>query len=44
MIYSGKGMYKLLKNPKNKEVKLVADPLKDHCSYGEITLIGLEQL
>ena len=34
MIYSGKGMYKLLKNPKNKEVKLVADPLKDHCSYG----------
>ncbi|MBI4450714.1 sensor histidine kinase [Candidatus Woesearchaeota archaeon] len=35
MIYSGSAMYKLLKNPKNKEVKLIADPLKDHCSYGE---------
>ncbi len=34
MIYSGKGMYKLLKNPKNKkEIKLVANPLKDHSSY-----------
>jgi len=34
MIYSGNGMYKLLKTPKNKkEVKLVADPLQDHSSY-----------
>lgn len=32
MIYSGKGMYKLLKNPKNREVKLIANPLKDHFS------------
>ncbi len=32
MIYSGKGMYKLLKNPKNKQIKLISDPLKDHFS------------
>ncbi len=32
MIYSGKAMYKLLKNPKNKQIKLIADPLKDHYS------------
>jgi anti-sigma regulatory factor (Ser/Thr protein kinase) len=32
MIYSGKAMYKLLKNPKNKQVKLISDPLKDHFS------------
>lgn len=32
MIYSGNGMYKLLKNPKSKEIKLFADPLKDHFS------------
>lgn len=32
MIYSGNGMYKLLKNPKNKQVKLFGDPLKDHHS------------
>ena len=25
-------MYKLLKNPKNKEIKLFADPLRDHSS------------
>ena len=33
MIYSGNSMYKLLKNPKKKEIKLTASPLKDHCSY-----------
>ncbi|MBI2045112.1 hypothetical protein HYT23_03570 [Candidatus Pacearchaeota archaeon] len=33
MIYSGEGMYKLLKNPKHKGVRLVADPIKDHASY-----------
>lgn len=33
MIYSGKGMYKLLKSPKGKETKLIADPLSDHASY-----------
>jgi anti-sigma regulatory factor (Ser/Thr protein kinase) len=32
MIYSGKGLYKLLKTPKRKAVKLVADPRKDHFS------------
>ena len=32
MIYSGRGMYKLLKNPKSKNIKLIADPLKDHFS------------
>ncbi|MBU3913416.1 MAG: hypothetical protein KKE50_04970 [Nanoarchaeota archaeon] len=32
MIYSGKAMYKLLKNPKNKQAKLISDPLKDHFS------------
>jgi len=32
MIYSGKAMYKLLKNPKNKQIKLIADPLEDHYS------------
>ena len=35
MIYSGKAMYKLLKNPKNKQIKLMADPLKDHYSSGD---------
>ena len=35
MIYSGKAMYKLLKNPKNKAIKLVSEPLKDHFSYDE---------
>lgn len=32
MIYSGGGMYKLLKNPRNNQIKLIADPLKDHHS------------
>ena len=32
MIYTGRAMYKLLKNPKNKQIKLMADPLKDHYS------------
>ncbi len=32
MIYSGRAMYKLLKNPKNRQVKLISDPLKDHFS------------
>ena len=32
MIYSGRAMYKLLKNPKNKKAKLISDPLKDHFS------------
>ncbi|MEK6936372.1 MAG: ATP-binding protein [Nanoarchaeota archaeon] len=32
MIYSGKAMYKLLKNPKNKQIKLISDPMKDHFS------------
>ena len=35
MIYSGKAMYKLLKTPKNKDVKLIADPLKEHASYDD---------
>lgn len=35
IIYSGKAMYKLLKNPKNKEAKLIAEPLQDHNSHGE---------
>ncbi len=33
MIYSGKGMYKLLRTPKEKDIKLIADPLKDHFSF-----------
>lgn len=32
MVYSGSAMYKLLKNPKNKHIKLVANPLEDHYS------------
>ena len=32
MIYSGRAMYKLLKNPKGKKIKLIAEPLKDHFS------------
>ncbi len=32
MIYSGRAMYKLLKNPKKEKLKLVADPMKDHFS------------
>jgi len=32
MIYSGRAIYKLLKNPKNKKPKLISDPLKDHFS------------
>ncbi len=36
MIYSGNSMYKLLKHPKyKKEIKLIANPLKDHSSYDE---------
>ena len=35
MIYSGRAMYKLLKSPKNKPIKLIADPLKDHFSSDE---------
>ena len=49
MIYSGKGMYKLLKTPKNKkEIKLIADPLKDHSSYDidypywQGTIVGID--
>ncbi|MBI3190168.1 sensor histidine kinase [archaeon] len=35
MIYSGAGMYKLLKTPKNRQTKIFTDPLKDHisCNY-----------
>jgi len=32
MIYSGNAMYKLLKTPKDKQIKLISDPLKDHHS------------
>ena len=35
MIYSGRAMYKLLKNPKSKQIKLISDPSKDHYSYDE---------
>lgn len=35
MVYSGKSMYKLLKHPKDKKIKLKADPLKDHHSSDE---------
>lgn len=35
MIYSGNAMYKLLKNPKNRAIKLISDPLKDHFSFDE---------
>ena len=35
MVYSGNGMYKLKKNPKDREAKLIAEPLKDHASYGD---------
>jgi len=31
-IYSGESSYKLLKNPKNKTIKLIANPLDDHFS------------
>lgn len=34
MIYSGKGMYKLLKAKNKKAVRLYADPFKDNCSKG----------
>lgn len=36
MVYSGNGMYKLLKNPKNEQIKLIADPLKDHFSFDSL--------
>ena len=48
MVYSGKGMYKLLKNPKQREAKLIADPLKDHSShnnnypYWQGTVVGID--
>jgi len=48
MIYSGKGMYKLLKNPKAKEIKLVSNPMKDHSSksnnysYWQGTVVGID--
>ena len=32
MVYSGRAMYKLLKAPKGKQIRLNADPLKDHHS------------
>lgn len=32
LIYSGKALYKLLKNPKDRLVKLAANPLEDHFS------------
>jgi len=32
MIYSGEAMYKLLKTNKNKEIKLIPKPDKDHYS------------
>jgi len=32
MIYSGKAMYKLLKSPKKKQIKLISNPLEDHFS------------
>lgn len=32
MIYSGNAMYKLLKHPKNKPIKLISDPMRDHFS------------
>jgi hypothetical protein len=35
MIYSGKAMYKLLKNPKGKTIKLTSDPFQDHFSSDE---------
>ena len=35
MIYSGKAIYKLLKTPKNKQIKLFADPNQDHFSFDE---------
>jgi len=48
MIYSGSAMYKLLKNPKNRQIKLIADPLKDHYSsdnqlpYWKGTVIAID--
>ena len=48
MIYSGKGMYKLLKTPLNKRIKLNSDPLKDNCStddnlpYWAGTVVGID--
>jgi len=35
MLYSGNAMYKLLREPKDKKIKLLEDPLKDHCSFEE---------
>ena len=35
MLYSGSTMYKLLKSPNAKKIKLIADPSKDHYSHGE---------
>src|SRR3989338_3312658 len=48
MIYSGDAMYKLLKNPKHKNIKLIADPLQEHCSYSanyphwQGTVVGID--
>jgi hypothetical protein len=48
MLYSGKAMYKLLKTPKNKQIKLITDPSKDHYSSDEKlpfwdgTVIGID--
>lgn len=48
VVYSGNGMYKLLKNPKGKEIKLVSDPLRDHSSHGnnysywQGTVVGID--
>lgn len=35
MIYSGRAMYKLLKTPRDKTIKLHSDPFQDHCSVHE---------
>lgn len=48
MLYSGNGMYKLLKSPKGKEIKLISEPLKDHHSsgnnyaYWQGTVVGID--
>ena len=48
MMYSGNGMYKLLKRPQNSRIKLHADPFKDKHSkkinlpYWQGTVVGID--
>lgn len=48
MIYSGNSMYKLLKSPSSREIKLNSNPFEDRCSkhddfpYWQGTIVGID--